>query len=1475
MTGVRDQPLVLEESTLRVWHPLPVTSSGQVPLCCPLCRSTFSTRTWTATVRSTQRHLGADHNLVTTIEHRCSLCEDLTGMHPYRHACLRGRDRPSTTTPDTGRHLCPQCPERFTTKRGLTNHINAHNARDRRNATQPRLPAPATRQGRAPMNRTALRPAPAVPPPSHPPPPQLLGFPTSDEEEDVIPSSIPPQDEDVPAPPASPASEDEFSTPTAAPGGMFAASIPHVSTPLSSNVLGSTEPPYDMPRRNVIMSSPLSSQTSHSPRRISPPPPTLDTSLNSSQNSSNNSFNGLQPPLHNSPGHQPPSSPIISLHPSPPTPIRPHTPPSLLPSPPTLPNSPFYLPSHLLDIDLQEISPPSIGPQPAPQNFSGPQPPPRHSSGPQPAPQNISGPQPPPRHFSSPQPAPQNFSSPQPPPRHPSGPQPPPRRSSGPQLTPQRPSGPRSSRSQPPPQDPSGPQPPPHNPSGLQPPPQNSSSRSPLHHNSTPQNASGPQPPPQPPLRCLPPSENSSSYPLQGFKDKFAALLTLPRSDVTWEMFITLFDELTTFSQAHLKIQTTAIRPLSAPQARPQLSPTALQKLYKRNRRRAVRAILNPPSEICPAPVEEITSHFEEAWRPRTWDRSVLTNLPRATDPVNLAPFSPQECRYRLYKFENTSPGVDKIDYRGWKILDPDCQVISLIFSLCLKFHKIPPSWKQSTTILIPKCPNAGALTDWRPISLSLTIYKLYTALLCDRLASWCTVHNIISPYQKGFMPFDGVFEHNYILESRIRAARTQEGELCIAWLDLANAFGSVPHDALVETLNALGVGDQMVGVAGDLLSDLTSAVACSVGQTDSIPVLCGIRQGCPLSGLFFNIYVNSAFSSLPPSEQHQALAFADDLAVIGDPSNLQNLLNLISVHLGKLGFSINPRKCKTLHVSGHRPVGVRDTSFSVLGVQIPVLSEGESYTYLGNPIGFKALPPGATLEQITDSALKIMRSSLAPWQRLDALRSFIFPMLNFPMRNGKILKKDWDQFDQVIRAEVKRTLYVPQEASNDYLYGPRFEGLMGIPIASEESDLALIDSGFKLLTSRDVALTCLAKQELQAEVTSRAPTHNTYRDAMDYLSGATSIRHVGVSSPWSRCRAASRRNNVSWSADNNTETPTIHLGDTIVSPSNRSKLLKSLRSHLQRQRGVSLRQKQNQGRVPDCLQSSPVSSHFLYTGEYLSFADWRFIHKARLNVVPLNGFRHGARDKRCRRCGYHTETLAHVLNHCLPMAAHLQNRHNAIVARIKNAAAYRSWEVMGENTSVDGSLLRPDLTLKKGRQILIIDVTVPFENRPEAFAAARDEKMRKYEPVRAALRQDGMDVTIHPIVIGSLGTWDTKNDKSLLKLVTTKFLRVMARLIVCDTIAWSRCMYMQHISGRQQRPIQWANISRTHTTTDHGGTATAPNEDAAPQDDAAASQDDAAASQDDAAASQDDAAAEPPLHPGDQEQPLDAASLS
>ncbi|UYV75840.1 hypothetical protein LAZ67_13001543 [Cordylochernes scorpioides] len=51
------------------------------------------------------------------------------------------------------------------------------------------------------------------------------------------------------------------------------------------------------------------------------------------------------------------------------------------------------------------------------------------------------------------------------------------------------------------------------------------------------------------------------------------------------------------------------------------------------------------------------------------------------------------------------------------------------------------------------------------------------------------------------------------------------------------------------------------------------------------------------------------------------------------------------------------------------------------------------------------------------------------------------------------------------------------------------------------------------------------------------------------------------------------------------------------------------------------------------CLNKS--SNGFINKMRYMRFADWRFIHRARLNVLSLNGAkRFCPDDKRCRVCG-------------------------------------------------------------------------------------------------------------------------------------------------------------------------------------------------------------------------------------------------
>ncbi|GFQ99357.1 retrovirus-related Pol polyprotein from type-1 retrotransposable element R2 [Trichonephila clavata] len=179
-------------------------------------------------------------------------------------------------------------------------------------------------------------------------------------------------------------------------------------------------------------------------------------------------------------------------------------------------------------------------------------------------------------------------------------------------------------------------------------------------------------------------------------------------------------------------------------------------------------------------------------------DNVVLTVQEHFRPPVVETPSQDfvTEC---LKSCENSAPGPDLISYKHWREIDPNCRILTKIFNICLKLSDIPGRWKCSNTILIQKSDEPSSLSDWQPISLSDTAYKLFSKCLAKKLSDWCETYEVLSPAEKGFSPFDGVIEHNFILSEHLETARRDKCERFVAWLDIANAFGLVLHGIILE----------------------------------------------------------------------------------------------------------------------------------------------------------------------------------------------------------------------------------------------------------------------------------------------------------------------------------------------------------------------------------------------------------------------------------------------------------------------------------------------------------------------------------------------------------------------------------------------------------------------------------------------------------------------------------------------------
>ncbi|KAK8770417.1 hypothetical protein V5799_013119 [Amblyomma americanum] len=337
-----------------------------------------------------------------------------------------------------------------------------------------------------------------------------------------------------------------------------------------------------------------------------------------------------------------------------------------------------------------------------------------------------------------------------------------------------------------------------------------------------------------------------------------------------------------------------------------------IQRLYRRNRRRAVRLIVEGEPSLCPVPLQDIQDHFTATWGPKEVDATILLDKTSYIEPAEFPLDEFTEVLRKLRKCENSAPGDDRITYQHWKATDPEAKFLTAVFNTCIKFKRVPPEWKESRTILIHKKGPEQDINNWRPIALGSTIAKLYAGCLASRLQRWFREHETLSRCQKGFLPHDGLFEHNFVLQERLDAARAGRGELCVAFLDIANAFGSVAHNAIVDALRGAGAGDDFCAIVADLYCDNTTRIVAKDGATQSIDISAGILQGCPLSGLLFNLIIDPVLREVPGDERQHILAYGDDLTPLADnPEELQTRINKVAALSSRLELTPkNARPC-------------------------------------------------------------------------------------------------------------------------------------------------------------------------------------------------------------------------------------------------------------------------------------------------------------------------------------------------------------------------------------------------------------------------------------------------------------------------------------------------------------------------------------------------------------------------------------
>ena len=164
-----------------------------------------------------------------------------------------------------------------------------------------------------------------------------------------------------------------------------------------------------------------------------------------------------------------------------------------------------------------------------------------------------------------------------------------------------------------------------------------------------------------------------------------------------------------------------------------------------------------------------------------------------------------------------------------------------------------PKDFTEVTMIALKKKPQVTKCSDHRTISVIAHTAKIVAKILRRRIEK--KIEGVLGEDQFGFRRRKGTGNASVML--RIIPERTLEvdAELCGCFIDLQKAFDRVNWTKLMRILKGNGIDWRERRLISNLYVVQSVKVQINRGETRSVKNGRGVRQGCCLSPILFNLY--------------------------------------------------------------------------------------------------------------------------------------------------------------------------------------------------------------------------------------------------------------------------------------------------------------------------------------------------------------------------------------------------------------------------------------------------------------------------------------------------------------------------------------------------------------------------------------------------------------------------------------------
>lgn len=327
-----------------------------------------------------------------------------------------------------------------------------------------------------------------------------------------------------------------------------------------------------------------------------------------------------------------------------------------------------------------------------------------------------------------------------------------------------------------------------------------------------------------------------------------------------------------------------------------------------------------------------------------------LDDPPHATDTNIVAdPPSKAEIEKAIHCLKNRkAPGHDGIFAESLKagggvVVDALCD----LFAEMWQTESFPSDWKTGIITPVYKKSDPKTCGNYRGITLLSVVGKIFSSIIRQRISA--NRESNCREQQAGFRPgrgcSDNIFNLRQILTRRIRYGKP----FVAVFIDFAAAFDSVHRASMFKALLQEGTPEKIVDILRSLYSGSTSYVRVYNEPTQLFDIKTGVRQGCILSPMLFNVIIDfvmrKALSNVEGIEigtdlSVTDLAYADDICIFAEtPALAEHALELVDAAATKFGLVISAPKSKILS-HGHQHPTVR-----LRGLPLEVV---DNFVYLG-----------------------------------------------------------------------------------------------------------------------------------------------------------------------------------------------------------------------------------------------------------------------------------------------------------------------------------------------------------------------------------------------------------------------------------------------------------------------------------------------------------------------------------------------